>query len=1133
MKRLLLCVVVGCFLAYLTIGSGIAAPPPKSTSSKAAAAISAKSVAATVKSASLPKQEAKSSVVATGAKPVDFNRDVVPILSNNCFKCHGPDGSERKAGLRLDVHDVATKPLESGETAIVPGKPDKSELVERIFSTDDGDRMPPPDSNKHLTDAQKQTLKQWIAEGAVYKQHWAYVAPKPPAVPALSFATALPWQPANPIDDFILAKLKEQHLHPSPEADRMTLVRRLFLDLTGLPPSEGEVADFVADRDPQAYEKLVDRLLASPHYGERMAQYWLDLVRYGDSCGYHSDNDRNVWLYRDYVIAAFNADKPFDRFTTEQLAGDLLPDRSRETLIASGYNRLLLTTEEGGAQAKEYTAKYAADRVRNLSSVWLGSTMGCCECHDHKFDPFKSRDFYSMEAFFADVQENAISRQDETPMPTPEQDVGLKEIDRQIAAVHKTLDEQTPALDAAQAEWERNAMEHTFVWTPLHASSATASSGAKLKILADNSILASGGVPSRDIYTITADVDGGATGITGIRLEVLPDPSLPVHGPGRNDDGNFILSEFTLTAAAKTSPDKEIDIGLRHAAADFSQPGFAIEQAIDGRLNTGWAILPEVGKSHVAIFEVGVPERRPKKNAHAKPAAKKTPSDPSADKQSAKPVASDAKPAAANSDADKKLASPKKSSAKKMRGKLAGSSATKGPVRITITLNFFSRSARSIGHLRLSTTTHKPPFNITSGLPAEIAAILETSPANRKSADSRSLSAYFRSIAPELNPARAKLVELARKRADYVNTFPKTLITTAISQPRVVRILARGNWQDDSGEIVQPAIPAFLLPLEIKNRRANRLDLAHWLTDPRNPLVARVFVNRMWMLLFGQGIVKTTEDFGSQGAEPTHQQLLDWLSTQFVSSGWDVKRLVKLIVMSNAYRQTSAASDDLQQIDPDNRWLARQGRFRLDAEFVRDNALAISGLLSSKIGGPSVKPYQPAGYWAYLNFPVRDWIADHGENEYRRGLYTWWQRTFLHPSLKAFDAPTREECTAMRTRSNTPLQSLVLLNDPTYVEAARVFAVGIMKQGGSTAAQRVDWAFRRALSRSATPEESQILVALYDKHHKQYKADTTAAKKLLGVGDAPAPAGVDPADLAAWTSVARVILNLHETITRS
>ncbi len=1013
--------------------------------------------------------------------PIDYDRDIRPILSNNCYKCHGPDGKERQAGLRFDVREVALKPAESGKTAVVPGKPDESELVARIFSTDDDERMPPPDSHKSLTDAQRELLKKWIAAGAKYDRHWSYIPPERRTPPD---AAGDAW-PRNPIDNFILARLQQEHLKPSAEADRVTLIRRLSFDLTGLPPRPEEVAAFTSDSRADAVEKLTDRLLASPHFGERMALNWLDLVRYADSGGYHSDNERSVWPYRDYVIAAFNANKPFDRFTIEQLAGDLLPNANRETRIASGYNRLLQTTEEGGAQAKEYTAKYAADRVRNLSSVWLGSTMGCCECHDHKFDPFKTRDFYCLESFFADVKENAIARQDETPMPDAAEAEQQKQLDDQIAAVRKTLDTQTAELDRAQAEWEKTASEQATDWIVLHPASAATQSGSPLKILDDGSVLAVGGTAAdKDTYTISADTD--RRGITGIRLEALDDPSLPAKGPGRASNGNFVLSEFTVDVVGRALADDESrtnhripstaqesrptdekpqNVKLHNATADFSQTGNEVAKAIDGNVKTGWAITPQEGKAHQAIFETENP-------AGGKPSS-----------------------------------------------------------RLTFKLVFDRGKNYVLGKFRLAIITRKPPFGMANSLPPEVVKALGVESSKRNDAQRKTLAAYYRSIAPELKPARAKLAELERQRNELIATFPKTLISISV-EPRVVRILSRGNWLDDSGEVVTPAVPSFLSSLDIQGRRPNRLDLARWLVDRKNPLVARVFVNRLWAMFFGQGLVKTAEDFGSQGAPPSHPELLDWLAVEFVDSGWDVKHLVKLMVSSATYRQSSVASPELRQADPENRWLARQGRFRLDAEFVRDNALAISGLLSPNIGGPSVKPYQPAGYWAYLNFPIREWTNDKGENQYRRGLYTFWQRTFLHPSLKALDAPTREECTAVRTRSNTPLQSLVLLNDPTYVEAARVFAARLMKEAGGTAEERIDWAFRQALSRPARPEEIKLLVGMFEKHYQQYVADHASAKRLLEVGNAPASSSIAAADLAAWTSVARVIFNLHETITR-
>jgi hypothetical protein len=807
---------------------------------------------------------------------IDFNRDVRPILSDNCYACHGPDKNKRKARLRLDDHDglFATR---GSKHLIVPGKPDQSELFRRVVTPDADERMPDPKSGKKLTDREIALLKKWIEQGAPWKGHWAYLKPvRPPLPPADE-----PGFVQTPVDRFILARLREEDLAHAPEADRVTLLRRLSFDLTGLPPTRAEVDAFVHDRDPDAYEKVVDRLLASPHYGERMAMYWLDLVRYADSIGYHSDNPMNVSPYRDHVIRAFNTDEPFDRFTVEQLAGDLLPGATTEERVASAYNRLLQTTEEGGAQPKEYEAKYAADRVRNVSSVWLGTTLGCCQCHDHKFDPFTQRDFYSLAAFFADVQEAAVGRREPgIPLPTPEQAAELKKLDEQILLLQKALAMPTPELDAAAARWE-----------------------AALPLA---------------------------------QLRKLPRP----------------LVDALLVEPAKRTPQQK-----------------------------------------------------------------------------------------------------------------------------------------------------------------------------------EAVAAHYRTIAPELKATRDKLAALQRQKDALDKAVPHCLVTVP-GPPRVVRILPRGNWLDESGEVMSPATPKTLPPLGVAGRRATRLDLARWLVSRDNPLTARVFVNRLWKLYFGQGLCKSLEDLGSQGEAPTHPELLDWLAVEVMDSGWDVKHLVKLLVMSGTYRQSSKPSAGQKERDPFNRLLARQGRFRLDAEMVRDNALAVSGLLVEKVGGPSVKPYQPAGYWSALNFPPREWQNDRGEGLYRRGLYTHWQRSFQHPSLLAFDAPSREECCVERPRSNIPQQALVLLNDPTYVEAARVFAERILREGGKTPDDRVRWAVTTALSRPARDEEVRVLAGLYAKHAAEYAHDPEAARKLLATGDHPPAKDADVAELAAWTSVARAILNLHETITR-
>jgi hypothetical protein len=994
------------------------------------------------------------------AKPVSYSRDIKPILAAKCYACHGPDEGKRKAKLNFDDRATAVK------KAIKPGDAAVSPMIERVTSTDEKRRMPPIDSKKgSLSAAQTDLIHRWIDQGAKFDLHWAYVKPIRPQPPSVKNK---PWV-RNPIDAFIAAGHEKHGLQPSPEADRITLLRRLSFDLIGLPPTPEQVDKFVKDDRPDAYEKLVDRLLASEHFGERMAVYWLDLVRYADSGGYHSDNDRAVYLYRDYVIDAFNANKRFDQFTIEQLAGDLLPEPTREQKIASGYNKLLMTTEEGGAQAKEYTAKYAADRVRSASVVWLAATMGCCECHNHKFDPYVTKDFYSFEAFFADVKEAAVGRQEQSPVPTAMQTAELKKLDEHLAAVRTRLTEQTPERDAAMAEWEKTAQAKLAAereaWTVVKPEKVESKAGATLTTQDDLSVLSSGKNPDQDIYEITLRTDRKP--ITGIRLEALTHPTLDRKSLSRAKGGNFVLTGFEVAVTAKEG-DQPQAVKISAAVADYSQKEFPIENAIDDDPFSGWAVdghTKAEDRQAVFTFENPIP-------------------------------------------------------------------GGEGTV-LTIVMKHESNFAgHNIGRFRLALTSSEKPSLSEKQPPVEIVRVLDIDPAKRTPQQKETLAAHYRAIAPELAPLRDELAKLENGRKEYVQSFPTSLVSIAVA-PRTVRILPRGNWLDDSGEMVQPAVPAFLTQLDFKDRRATRLDLAKWLVSSDNPLTARVFVNRLWLLFFGQGLVKTADDFGTQGALPTHPELLDWLAAEFIDCGWDVKHMIKLMTMSSAYRQSSKPSKELQERDPQNHWLARQGRFRLDAETVRDNALAISGLLNRKIGGPSVKPYQPAGYWAMLNFPPREYQHDHGENQYRRGLYTHWQRTFLHPSLLAFDAPTREECTVERPRSSTPLQALVLLNDPTFVEAARVFAEHILKNGGPTQPERFAWAFRRALSRAIKPEELKPLSELLEKHLKEYTADEAAARKLISAGEWPVATDLNVAELAAWTSVARVILNLHETITRN
>jgi mono/diheme cytochrome c family protein len=846
---------------------------------------------------------------ATAAPKVDFNREIRPLLSDNCFPCHGPDAKKMKAGLRLDVRDIATKPLKSGETAIVPGKPEASELVRRIFATDSDDLMPPTQSHKTLTTAQRELLKRWIAEGAEYRGHWAYELPKKANVPTGE----------NPVDYLVRARLKESGLKPAPEAERRILVRRLHFDLVGLPPKPEEVTAFERDLSPEAYQKLVARLLASPNYGERMAIGWLDVVRFADTIGYHSDNPRNIWPYRDYVIRAFNENKPFDQFTREQLAGDLLPNSGLGQKVASGFNRLLLTTEEGGAQPKDYEARQLTDRVRAVGAVWLGQTIGCAQCHDHKFDPITSRDFYSLGAFFADVKEAAIGRREDGMfVPTEAQARELANHEQEVTLLQQEFNAPHPELADGFARWEK----------------------AQLAAL--------------------------------VRAE-----------------------------QEKTSPPEKAKL--------------EDEANVDDRVKAAELVKDT-----------------------------------------------------------------------------------------------------------------KPPAK-------ELARLLKIPATERDAKQRASLFAHFKEQAPELANLRNRLATARKARTDFEAKVPRTLITERTIEPRTVRILPRGDWMIETGEIVEPAFPAFLTQAgnDASGQKLNRLDLANWLLSRDNPLTARVVMNRLWKQFFGMGLSKVLDDLGAQGEPPPNQELLDWLACEFRDSGWNMKHMVRLIVNSATYRQTSVATREQLERDPENRLLARQGRWRLDAELVRDNALALAGLLDPTIGGPSARPYQPDGYWENLNFPPRTYEASRGADQYRRGLYTWWQRSFLHPSLVAFDAPSREECAAERACSNIPQQALVLLNDPTYVEAARAFAVRILHEATGDETARIAWAWRQALSRTPQAKEVATLRALLEKHRGQYQQNKSAAEAFLKVGNAPPPADLDVAELAAWTNVARVILNLHETITRS
>jgi hypothetical protein len=942
--------------------------------------------------------------------------------------------------------------------------------------------MPPADHPKQLTASEKKVLADWIRTGAEWKDHWAYVSPVRHSAPETNDKV---W-PSGEIDLFVLAQLERDGFRPSKEAERRILLRRLTFDLTGLPPKPEHVRAFLAESSDNAWENQVDRLLMSTHYGERMAMYWLDLVRYADSVGYHGDQLVSVSPFRDYVINAFNSNMPFDCFTREQLSGDLLPEPTRDQLIASGYNKLGMMSAEGGVQPKEYLAKYASDRVRTASAVWMGSTLGCAECHDHKFDPFTTKDFYRFAAFFADIKERGLySGANRTGDWGPRVDVPdddlpeiVRPVETLIADLQKQLDTPTGELAAELLAWENDTVGRNTEWHIVMSKSTTALHKTKLTVQEDQSILASGANPDQNTYTITAK--SPVPRVTGFRVEVLPDKSLPQNGPGRAGNGNFVISEFRVRLTSD-KPAAVKNISLQNATATIEQKlagnvtpygvwnaASAIDNDVKGS-SWGWAILPDVGNSQSMVVEA----------VNAVDIAKDT------------------------------------------------------LLTFVIEQNH-TNGKHTVGRFRLFVTSSPHPLHARGGtaIPSDIHQILAVEGGSRSAKQSTTLATWFRTIAPSLAKVRAKLNAAKKKKEQLVKNHTRTSLITVAVAPREIRVLPRGNWMDESGEVVEPGVPHFLRQIR-NNERSSRFDLAEWITARDNPLTARVFVNRLWKLYFGTGLSKVLDDMGAQGEAPVYPELLDNLAVEFVESGWDVKHMIKLIVMSRTYRQSSLPRHELADVDPYNRLLARQSRFRLDAELVRDNALAVSGLLVRHIGGRSVHPYQPAGLYRHLNFPRRTYRQDTGDDQYRRGLYTHWQRQFLHPAMKAFDAPSREECTAERPRSNTPLGALVLLNDPSYVEAARAFAVQAIQDGGETDQTRTDWIMRRALSRNVTTQEAAIVATLLKSQREKYRLAPDAAQQLISTGLSAVPSDVDTVEQAAWTSIARAVFNMHEFMTRN
>jgi hypothetical protein len=1003
--------------------------------------------------------------VPAAAAPLRYNRDVRPVLSDNCFHCHGPDAKTRKADLRLDLREAALVPAKSGKPAIVPGKPDASELVTRIFHTDPDELMPPEEAHKVLTPEQKDMFRRWVAEGAAYEAHWAYTPVVRPAVPKLDDKHALI---ANPIDVFIQQPLLEKNIAPSPEAGAATLQRRLSLDLAGLPPPE---------KTPESYAAAVDRLLASPQYGERMAQHWLDVVRYADTVGFHGDQNHNAWAYRDWVVSAFNDNKRFDAFTREQLAGDLLPQPTEDQYVATCFNRLTMMTREGGAQPGEYLAKYSADRVRTVSMAWLGATVGCAECHDHKFDPWSQKDFYSLAAYFADVKQWGVY-QDYTYTPNPdlkgwsndhpfppERVVESEALKRRIASLQaqrdKVLHEAAEALKnnapalLGFSIWGKTfgdfLKENPNGWrTPVplveekspapprkgKAKPAPAPAVEAAVVQSDGRILfAKGGARHTEI---TLPVSGN---VCSVSIELLPDKTHN-NSVARSGHSVTLKPSFHLVSADGTTR----PLPVRFAEANLKRGQYANGFEVMG-IQNGWTSRD--GSAHVPHRSLWL---------------------------LAEPVAF-----------------------------AAGDS-----LRVALPDNL-------AGCLRVSFSPIITSFTSLDPFP-EFSGPL----------DEASVHRYYLLSSPG-HAVQQTVYALDQQIRECRGGRTPVMVTERLAKPLVTRLLPRGNWQDESGALCSPVTPSFL-PKD-PQAEPTRLGLAHWLTSRENPLTARVIMNRLWRQFFGTGLSAQTDDLGAQGEAPSHPELLDWLAAEFMESGWDLKHMVRLIVMSHTYRQSSQPRPETREADPQNRWLASQNARRLEAEAVRDNALAIAGLLNLEIGGPPVHPYQPAGYYEGLQFPDRDYIADQGRDQWRRGIYTHWQRTFLQPMLANFDAPSREDCVALRTQANTPQQALTLLNDPSYVEAARVWAVEIMKAGDD--AVRINAAFQKALSRKPSDKEREGLLTFLDRMRAEYKARPEDAAKLLKIGYAPLPPdSADKVELAAWTSVCRVVLNLHETITR-
>ncbi|MGH9840408.1 MAG: PSD1 and planctomycete cytochrome C domain-containing protein [Blastocatellia bacterium] len=1025
------------------------------------------------------------------AQQPDFIRDIQPIFQQACYQCH----SARKAmaQLRLDSKKLALK-------VILPGNSKDSRLMRRILvEGGEGGEARMPMGGEPLRAEQIELIRRWIDEGAIWPDsasvevnekptHWAFLAPVGPPLPEVKNKA---WA-RTPVDNFILAEIEKAHLTPAPEADKVTLIRRLNLDLIGLPPTLKEIDEFVADASPDAYDKLVERLLSSPHYGERWGRHWLDAARYADTNGFEKDRERSIWPYRDWVIKAVNQDMPFDRFTIEQLAGDLLPDPTLDQRIATGFLRNSMLNEEGAVEPEQFRVEGIIDRVDSIGKAFLGLTINCTQCHTHKFDPIRHQEYYQFYAFLNNDEEPEIE------IPNEVEEKKRAEILKSITRIEDDLLAKHLDLPKRMAEWEQKAKQDEGQWTVLTDTSATATNGVKFERLLDDSFIARGDSPPQTVYHLKAKTD--LKNITGFRLELLTDHSLPRGGPGRGTNGNLLLSEFTVEAAPLNQPNQIEKIALGEATADFSSDEAPIKLAIDGNPKTSWSLDAGPGLRN----------------------------------QDRKAVFRPVKPVGYESGAMLTFALAQKGYDAGRTGKL---------------------EVPNIGRFRISVTTDANPH--ADPLPTSVRRILNIPAAKRTGEQQREVFRYYRTTAPEFAEANKAAADLM-KQWPYAAT---TLVLTPRAAPRETHIFKRGDWKRPEA-LVAPGTPSFLHPFPPGAPR-NRLGLAEWLVDKNNPLIARVIVNRIWQQYFGQGLVTTPEDFGTRCERPSHPELLDWLAVEFMtggqgdgetgrqgatgtnpqsairnpqSKGWSLKHIHRLIVNSAVYRQSSKTTpqmrEKLQQADPNNRLLARAPRLRVEAEIIRDIALATSGLLSLKIGGPSVFPPIPDGAMA-VSFRSRTvWETSKGEDKYRRGMYTFWKRSVPYPALSVFDAPNADMACTRRIRSNTPLQALTTLNDAVFMEAAQALALRVWKEGGADDKAKMAYAFSLCTGRAPDEFESNRLLKLLERQRIRFKGQTAAAVYVSTPDLNNLPPDIDLHELAPWTMAARVLLNLDETMTR-